>query len=386
MSRDVDNGQVQGGGVSDSERYRLVVENLKDYAVFTMDQTGRIDSWNIGAEHLLGYREEEALGESGAMIFTPEDRALGVPEREIATAREMGRAEDNRWHLRRDGSRFFANGVLIALSREGPDGKAIVGFAKIMHDETRRLEQDEALRRAKNELEQRVAERTEALRRSEARFSKAFHASPAPTVIIRLADERFLDVNASFLSATGYERDEVVGRTLAEVGLYDDAPGRDYAADLLHRGSPVPLHETEVRTKAGGRLSVMAANELIELEGEMCRLDIFIDISARKRSEEELMEAIQEVMSDTAWFSRQVMEKLAQLRSGSVALSGTEALTPREQQVLGRIAKGLSNSAISQELGLAPQTVRNYVASIYQKLGVRSRAEAVVWARERGLG
>jgi PAS domain S-box-containing protein len=385
MAGDGDNARPQG--ISDSERYRLVVENLKDYAVFTMDRAGYIDSWNIGAENLLGYRAEEALGQSAAIIFTPEDRAQGIPEREIAIAREMGRAEDNRWHLRRDGRRFFANGVLIALVQELPDGaKAVVGFAKLMHDETRRLEQEEALRRAKDELEQRVAERTAELRRSEARFYKAFHASPAPTVIIRLADERFLDVNASFLSATGYERDEVIGRTLAEIGLYNDAPGREQAADLLRRGSQVPLHETEVRTKAGERLSVMAANELIELEDEMCRLDIFVDISARKRSEEELMEAIQEVMSDTAWFSRQVMEKLAQLRSGSVSLSGTEVLTPREQQVLGRIAKGLSNGAISQDLGLAPQTVRNYVASIYQKLGVRSRAEAVVWARERGLG
>jgi PAS domain S-box-containing protein len=385
MAGDGDNARPQG--ISDSERYRLVVENLKDYAVFTMDRAGYIDSWNIGAENLLGYRAEEALGQSAAIIFTPEDRAQGIPEREIAIAREMGRAEDNRWHLRRDGRRFFANGVLIALVQELPGGaKAVVGFAKLMHDETRRLEQDEALRRAKSELEQRVAERTAELRRSEARFSKAFHASPAPTVIIRLADERFLDVNASFLSATGYERDEVIGRTLADIGLYNDAPGREQAADLLRRGSPVPLHETEVRTKAGERLSVMAANELIELEDEMCRLDIFVDISARKRTEEELMEAIQEVMSDTAWFSRQVMEKLAQLRSGSVSLSGTEVLTPREQQVLGRIAKGLSNGAISQDLGLAPQTVRNYVASIYQKLGVRSRAEAVVWARERGLG
>jgi DNA-binding NarL/FixJ family response regulator len=92
------------------------------------------------------------------------------------------------------------------------------------------------------------------------------------------------------------------------------------------------------------------------------------------------------VMSDTAWFSRSVMEKLAQLRSGSADASEIDELTARERQVLSHIARGSSNEAIAAELGLAAQTIRNYISSIYLKLGVHTRAEAIVWARERGLG
>jgi DNA-binding NarL/FixJ family response regulator len=91
-------------------------------------------------------------------------------------------------------------------------------------------------------------------------------------------------------------------------------------------------------------------------------------------------------MQDAAWFSAQVMERLAQLRVDGTERADFTELTRREQQILGMMAKGHSNEQIGAELSLAKQTVRNYVASIYSKLGVHSRAAAVVWARERGLG
>jgi DNA-binding NarL/FixJ family response regulator len=95
-------------------------------------------------------------------------------------------------------------------------------------------------------------------------------------------------------------------------------------------------------------------------------------------------------MSDTAWFSRSLLEKLAHVRSRNqpgAAARGAEVaqLTPRERQVLERLADGWDNAQIARDLGLAEQTVRNYVTNIYEKLGVHSRAEAVVWARDRGV-
>ena len=81
-----------------------------------------------------------------------------------------------------------------------------------------------------------------------------------------------------------------------------------------------------------------------------------------------------------------MLEKLAQIRSSRANPAEVAELTPRERGVLERVAKGMDNQEIAAELGLAPQTVRNYISAIYDKLGVRSRAEAVVWARERGLG
>jgi DNA-binding NarL/FixJ family response regulator len=94
-------------------------------------------------------------------------------------------------------------------------------------------------------------------------------------------------------------------------------------------------------------------------------------------------------MQDAAWFSRSVLERLAQVRAtrAGAAVNHAEVaeLTPRERQVLERVAQGRRNEGIAAELGLSEQTVRNYVTRIYEKLGVHSHAEAVIWARERGL-
>lgn len=373
------------------DRYRLVVENLRDYAVFTTDVDGNIDTWNPGAEETLGYREAEIIGQNVAILFTPEDRAAEVPERELRSAAAAGRGDDTRWHVRADGRRIWVEGVTLALFERGAGPEAAAsgalrGFAKIMRDETQELEQQQALRRAHDELEARVAERTEELRRSEERFHKAFNLSPAPTVIVRLDDKRYLNVNDSFLLLTGYARAEVVGQTLDQVDLYVDAPGRERTLTGLRRGVPVPLREMEVRGKEGSIKSVMVASEVIDVEGKMCQLDIFIDISERKRNEAQLMRALEEVMSDTSWFSRTVVERLAQLRSEPVDQTGLGELTARERQVLTYVARGANNEAIGTALGLATQTVRNYLSSIYEKLGLHTRAEVVVWARERGLG
>ena len=112
---------------------------------------------------------------------------------------------------------------------------------------------------------------------------------------------------------------------------------------------------------------------------------MFYDVTERQRTERQLVQAIEEVMSDTAWLSRSVMEKLAQLRSEGVDTTAVSGLTKREREVLERLAQGLDNTTIAQDLGIAKQTVRNYITQIYEKIGVHSRAEAVVWARERGL-
>jgi PAS domain S-box-containing protein len=97
----------------DDELFRLIVESAHEYAIFATDLDGLVTTWNAGAERLLGYSEGEALGQHARLIFTPEDRERGVPEREMRAALEAGRAEDMRWHLRRDGGRFWADGYLI---------------------------------------------------------------------------------------------------------------------------------------------------------------------------------------------------------------------------------------------------------------------------------
>lgn len=138
------------------DRLHLTMESVTDYAILTMDTEGRFSSWNVGAERIFGYTEEEILGQHSAIIFTPEDRAAGAHEAEIRTAREEGRAADERWHLRRNGTRFYMSGVLTALY----DGDNLTGYAKIARDLTEQQRAEEALRRAHEDLEHKVEERT----------------------------------------------------------------------------------------------------------------------------------------------------------------------------------------------------------------------------------
>ncbi len=139
------------------ERYRLLVEDTKDYAMFLMDTERCIIHWNNGAERIFGFTRDEAMGQSGDIIFIPEDRAAGAAEEEMQTAIAQGRAPDQRWHLRRDGSVFWANGVMTSLH---DDAGALRGFAKILRDATKEREAEEQLRRAHDEQENRVRERT----------------------------------------------------------------------------------------------------------------------------------------------------------------------------------------------------------------------------------
>src|SRR3982750_3742528 len=91
--------------------YRLIVDAVEDYAIFTMDPEGRVASWNPGAHRLLGYGAEETLGRDGACFFIPEDVQKGAAEAELRRAAETGRASDDRWHMRKNGSYFFARGI-----------------------------------------------------------------------------------------------------------------------------------------------------------------------------------------------------------------------------------------------------------------------------------
>ena len=96
-------------------RFRLLVESAKDFAIFYVDTKGRVITWNSGAERILGWSEAEMVGQPAAVLFTPEDRAALVPEGELRQAEKTGRANDERWHVRKDGSRFWASGVMAAV-------------------------------------------------------------------------------------------------------------------------------------------------------------------------------------------------------------------------------------------------------------------------------
>ncbi|WP_336489846.1 PAS domain S-box protein [Methylobacterium nigriterrae] len=128
---------------STEERFRLVVENARDYAIFTTDPEDRIIGWYPGAMAVFGWSAEEAAGQPSSMLFTPEDREAGEDEKEIEAARREGSAPNVRWHLRKDGSRVFIEGMTTTLHH--PDG-SLRGFLKIGQDITERRKAEEALR------------------------------------------------------------------------------------------------------------------------------------------------------------------------------------------------------------------------------------------------
>jgi PAS domain S-box-containing protein len=125
---------------SDRERFlESMLESATDYAIITLDSAGLITGWTGGAEAILGWDEAEVLGLYTDLLFTTEDRAAGIPGREIATARRRGKVAGERWHIRKDGRRFWADGSLMPLV----DGD---GYLKILRDRTAQRERDEATR------------------------------------------------------------------------------------------------------------------------------------------------------------------------------------------------------------------------------------------------
>ncbi|CAN7253573.1 hybrid sensor histidine kinase/response regulator [Polaromonas sp. LjRoot131] len=133
------------------ERLRLMVEGVQDYAIYMLDPEGIIQSWNTGAQILKGYSAAEAIGRHFSLFYRPEELALGMPENELRIALEKGRAEEEGWRVRKDGSRFWANVVITAI--RDAEGQ-LRGFAKITRDmsERRRLEELERSSRRMNEF------------------------------------------------------------------------------------------------------------------------------------------------------------------------------------------------------------------------------------------
>lgn len=135
----------------DAERLRLIIDSAKDYAILTADDDGIITSWNTGAERILGFSEEEAIGQHLRIFFSDEDKAAGCPEHEMEMARREGRAEDSRWHARKDGSLFWASGEMVPVQGEG-----ISGFLKIFRDLTEQRRAEDRTRLLIAELNHRV--------------------------------------------------------------------------------------------------------------------------------------------------------------------------------------------------------------------------------------
>jgi PAS domain S-box-containing protein len=142
------------------ERYRIIVENITDYVIYTMDAEGRIDSWGSSLQKLLGYTAEEGLGREYSMSFPAAEIEAGEPRRQLEEAARTGRCATEGWRFRKDGSELWSSGVLTAIRDES--GK-LTGYVRVARDMTQQKRLEESLAKLAADLELRVAERTREL-------------------------------------------------------------------------------------------------------------------------------------------------------------------------------------------------------------------------------
>lgn len=228
-----------------------------------------------------------------------------------------------------------------------------------------------------------------ALRQSEERFAKAFRIAPVPTLICHAETLQIVEINEAVSQTTLYATEDIVGKTIKDIDLFTTPQMyRQFCHALEETGSLLNV-EYAISRKDGEHLDCLVSAETVSIHEVRCYLLSLMDITDRKRTEMELVTAIEAVMQDASWFSQTLLEKLANVRRANRP-KDTEAyavadLTAREKDVLGHIAEGLADKEIAAELGLSPNTVRNHVAALYSKIDVHSRGEAIVWARERGF-
>jgi len=250
------------------QRQRAILESAKDYAIIALDNERRVSTWNAGAERMLGYKDTEITGQSGDIFFLPHDRAKGAPEDEAQRAMRYGRAENERWHLRKDGSRFFGSGVTTPLLDE--KGQAS-GLLKVMRDLTAQKQAEEALKTSQERLQKALS---------------------IPTVGVFFFDENgvLTGSNDSFLAMSGYSRHQVENKqvNLNEIILTEWISKMQQAMkELKTTGRSAPLEKKLHRPDGSEWWGLCSGAQLNTNEF----VEYVLDITYRKNAEEALLEA-----------------------------------------------------------------------------------------------
>ena len=213
ITRDVtERKQAEEAVRRSEERYRTLVDSVRDYAIFLLDANGRVRTWNRGAQEIKGYRTQEIVGEHISRFYSQEDRARGYPQQLLARAASEGRIEDEGWRVRKDGTRFWADVIITAI--HAADGR-LVGFSKVTRDLTERREAEAERVR----LQQEARETSESNRRLEAFSYTVAHDLRAPIRAIAAFAEDIAQDAESQLSPASRELVGRIGRTAETMGI-----------------------------------------------------------------------------------------------------------------------------------------------------------------------
>ncbi len=284
------------------EKYRTIFENIQD-VYYETDPKGHILEISTSVENFFKYRREELIGKSLNELYTdPEESHLII--RDIL---EKGKVHDHEVNLTdKDG---FHHSCSITTTSVRDDHGNLIKFVGALRDITLRKQAEEALHKAHDELERRVEERTvelvrvneqlnqeievrkqaeEALQESTEKFSKLFQASPVYTCVTILEDGRFLEVNDAFMKVTGYHRQEVIGRTAIEVGLWVNPEDRIKFVKLGKEHGGFREQEVNLLKKNGEPLFMLWSAEKVKMGGEDCFISALSDVTELKRAAEEL--------------------------------------------------------------------------------------------------
>jgi PAS domain S-box-containing protein len=298
------------------ERLRLLVESVKDYAIFVLDLDGCVASWNAGAQRLNGYEPQEILGQHFSRFYLPEEVTNGKPQLELRTVIESGRYEEEGWRVRKDGSRFWAN-VVISAVRE-PSGK-LRGFAKVVRDVSERKRADDEIRALNGRLERHATQLQAANTELEAFSYSVSHDLRAPLRSIDGFSMALLEDHAQSLDADGrdYLR-RVRAATQRMSQLIDDILN-------LARVSRAQM------TRATVDLSEMARAVVAELQKTEPDRQVEIDITGGLSIEGDahLLRVVLDNLLANAWkFTSK--QKQARIEFGSAGANGSRAFYVRD--------------------------------------------------------
>ena len=347
------NDEASEGGLRQSEeRFRLLVESVRDYAIFMLDPQGHVLTWNAGAERFKGYRAEEIIGQHFSKFYPPEALAQGLPAHELEVASRVGSFEDEGWRVRKDGSQFWANVVITAL--RDAHGQ-LIGFAKVTRDLTKRRGHEEALRQ------------------SEERFRLLVEGVRDYAIFMLDANGNIATWNVGAKRIKGYDAEEIIGRHFSTF----------YPADVVESGWPE--HELRVAAERGSFVdegwrvrkdgSRFWANVTITaLRDDQNRLLGFAkltrDLTERKRSEEMAMVSQQrDEILEAERSARMTAQRAARMKDEFVATLSHELRTPLSAilgwtQVLLKTAASMTPDELCRAIEVIDRNARSQVQLI----------------------